>query len=100
MESYSVQRVVNKTTRPLLFLEPNLDIDEVRNLYNEIKEEFGLTYMQLAWTLEVTETTIENTFKNNKRTGKPLLFTLYLALKEYRSFYETKEIQKKYIEEK
>ena len=66
---------------------------DVAQSAKELKEKYGLTNMQLAFTTSVQESTISRILNKKHKTQRAILFVLNLALEEYKEYYEVKEMQ-------
>ena len=92
MNEYCVQTIDYKEDVPFLILNPDLSQSLVIEKAKELKEKYGLTNMQLAFTTSVQESTISRILNNKHKTQRAILFVLNLALEEYKEYYEVKEI--------
>ena len=86
-----VETQTNDHSAPMLWVLPNLSIADLISEFEELKENYGLTMLRLGYSITLGESTISRIFSYKHTPNKSTLIALWLALQEWKKFYEEQE---------
>ena len=78
----------NLLGKKMIWVGENITVANLLDRYSELKEEYGLNALRLAYSVGLSETTISRIFNKRHKANRSTLIALDVALNEWSKVFE------------
>lgn len=78
----------NLLGKKMIWVGENITVANLLDKYSELKEEYGLNALRLAYSVGLSETTISRIFNKKHKANRSTLIALDVALNEWLKVFE------------
>ncbi len=78
----------NLLGKKMIWVGENITVANLLDKYSELKEEYGLNALRLAYSVGLSETTISRIFNKRHKANRSTLIALDVALNEWSKVFE------------